>query len=473
MASVSGLGVDGLVSGLDTTSLINSLMTAEAQPQTQLKTQVTSTQTTITALQGLNTQIASLTTLATSTKSPTSLALFTTSSSSTNVTATAGTTASAGSFDVVVNAVAQAKVGVSAAMPTWPAASAGSSAPAALTIVKADGTSVDITPSSNSIDSIVTAVNASATAGVRALKVAAGTDSSGTPQYRIQFQSTTTGAQSDFQVYSGTSADVTAGTATNILTASGAAVIKPAQDAQVTLYAGTSAEQKITSSTNTFTDLLPGVNVTVSRASTDSVTIGVAQDAAGATAVASGLVSALNGVFALISTKSAVVNSTDSAGNNVVSGGPFTGDSTVRGANDALVSAASMPINGHSPSEIGISINKDGTLDFDTSKFQSALASDPTGTATMLASLASRVADAGTQVSDKYTGQLTGVITGQQSLVTNMNDQISQWDIRLAARRAALESQYSNLEVQLSQLNSQSSQLTSSLASVPATYTGA
>lgn len=132
-----------------------------------------------------------------------------------------------------------------------------------------------------------------------------------------------------------------------------------------------------------------------------------------------------------------------------------------------------MPINGHSPSEIGISINKDGTLDFDSSKFQTALANDPTGTASMLASLASRVADSGTQISDKYNGQLTGVITGQQSLVSTMNDQISQWDLRLAARRSALESQYSNLEVQLSQLNSQSSQLTSSLASVPATYTGA
>ncbi|AMM19697.1 hypothetical protein AX769_05480 [Frondihabitans sp. PAMC 28766] len=471
MASVSGLGVDGLVSGLDTTSLINSLMTAEAQPQTLLKTEVTDTQTKITAYQGLNQQIAGLATLATTAQSSTSLALFTTSSSDASVTSTASATASAGSFDLVVGAVAQAKVGVSAAMATWPAA--GASSAAALTIVKADGTSVDITPSSNSIDALVTAVNTSSTAGVRALKVAAGTDSSGAAQYRIQFSSTTTGAQGDFQVYSGTSTDVAAGSATNILTAQGSAVIKTAQDASVTLYAGTAAEQKITSSTNTFSDLLPGVNVTVSKASSDPVTVSVAQDATGATAVASGLVTSLNSVFALISTKSAVVNSTDSSGNNVVSGGPFTGDSTVRGANDALTSAASMPINGHSPSEIGISINKDGTLDFDSSKFATALANDPAGTQSMLSALATRVADASNQVSDKYSGQLTGVITGQQSLVTNLNDQVSQWDIRLAARRTALEAQYSNLEVQLSQLNSQSSSLTSSLASVPATYTGA
>jgi flagellar hook-associated protein 2 len=472
MASVSGLGVDGLVSGLDTTSLINSLMTAEAQPQTLLKTQVTDTQTKITAYQGLNQSIASLATLATTAKSSTSLALFTTSSSSSAVTATASTSASAGSFDIVVGAVAQAKVGVSAAMTTWPSAGSDPST-AAVTIVKSDGTSVDITPSSNSMDAVVTAINASSTAGVKALKVASGTDASGATQYRIQLSSTTTGKASDFQIYSGTSADVTAGTATNILSDPNAAVIKSAQDASVTLYAGTSAEQKITSSTNTFSDLLPGVNVTVSKASTDAVTVNVAQDTSGATAVASGLVSNLNSVFALISTKSAVVNSTDSSGNKVVSGGPFTGDSTVRSANDALTTAAIMPINGHSPSEIGISINKDGTLDFDSSKFATALANDPAGTQSMLSALASRVADAGNQVSDKYSGQLTGVITGQQTLVTNLSDQVGQWDIRLAARRTALEAQYSNLEVQLSQLNSQSSQLSSSIASLPATYTGA
>ena len=77
------LAVDGLVSGLQTTSLINSLMTAESQPQVLLKAKVTSTQSTITALQGLNAQVAALATAATSAKSATSLSLFTATSSST------------------------------------------------------------------------------------------------------------------------------------------------------------------------------------------------------------------------------------------------------------------------------------------------------------------------------------------------------------------------------------------------------
>jgi flagellar hook-associated protein 2 len=470
MTSASGLGIDGLVSGLNTTSLINSLMTAEAQPQTTLKSKVTDTQTTITALQGLNGQVASLATLATTAKAPTALQLFTTSSSATNATSTATAQASAGSFDITVGQVALAKVGVSAAMTSWP--SAGSSTSPSLTIVGSTGTAVDITPASSSIDDVVAAVNSS-TAGVKALKVASGTDASGAQQYRIQFSSTTSGKTGDFQVYSGTSADVSSGAATNILTATGAAVIKPAQDASVILYAGTAAEQTITSSTNTFTDLLPGVNVTVSAASTTPTTITVAQDTAGASSVASGLVDALNGVLALIATKSAVVNSTNSAGNNVVSGGPFTGDSAVRGVNDALVSAASMPVNGRSPSEIGISITKDGTFTFDSSKFATALATDPAGTQAMLSGLAGRVSDAATTASDKYTGQLTSVINGQQSIVTDLNKQVDEWTLRLSDRRTALEKQYATLETQLSALNSQSSSLSTSIAGLPAVYTKA
>ncbi len=48
----------------------------------------------------------------------------------------------------------------------------------------------------------------------------------------------------------------------------GAAVIAAGTDAQLRLWAGTAAEQVITSSGNTFTDLFEGVDVTVSTVST-------------------------------------------------------------------------------------------------------------------------------------------------------------------------------------------------------------
>jgi flagellar hook-associated protein 2 len=452
-------GIDGLSSTLDTTSLINALIAVDQQPQAQLQAQVSTATKFVSALQGLNTQISNLATLATSTAAAGALDLYTASSSSSALTATATTGASAGSINLVVNQLAQGQSGVTAAMAGW------ATTPAALTIVSSTGTATDITPASNSLDDIVTAVNASGT-GVTAMKVASGTIG-GVQQYRLQFNSTATGAASSFTVYQGTSAEVTGGTATNLLTQPGAAILSTAQDAQVSLWSGTAAQQTLTSSTNSFDNLLPGVSVTVSAASATPVTLTVGRDVAKTTAAASALVSSLTTIFASIATQSAVVQSTDSSGAPITSASVFTGDGTIRNVNQSLLDAATMPVNGHSPSEIGLSITKDGTITFDQDKFTAALAADPANVQSIMATIATRVASAATAASDPISGAITAKITGQNSSIKTMGDQISNWDIRLAARRASLETTYAAMEVTLGNLKSQSSYLTSQLAGLP------
>lgn len=452
-------GIDGLVSSLDTTSLINSLIQADAGQQTLLKQQVTSTTSLVTALQGLNAQVASAATLAAAAATPTAFDLYAASTTSSSVTATAGTGSTTGSIDLVVNQLAQSQSSVSAAMTAWP------TNPAALTIVSG-GKTTDITPASNSLDDIVSAINNSG-AGVSAMKVAAGVDGGGVPQYRLQFTSTTTGAASAFSVYQGTSADVTAGTATDLLAQPGAASLRTAQDAQVTLWAGTTATQTITSSTNTFSSLLPGVSVSVSAVSVDPVTVTVGRDTTKTAAVASGLVDALNTVFATVATKSAVVNSTAANGTSTVSGGLFTGESSVGAISQALLSAASAPVNGISPSEIGVSITSTGTLTFDQDKFSAALASDPAKVQSMMLEISTRVSAAASTASDPYTGTLTTMITGQQQVIDGLGVQISDWDTRLATRRASLEQTYAAMEVQLNNLKGQGSNFASQLSNLP------
>ncbi len=58
------------------------------------------------------------------------------------------------------------------------------------------------------------------------------------------------------------------------------------------------------------------------------------------------------------------------------------------------------------------------------------------------------------------------MINGRKSLIDNMNDQISGWDVRLAARKLALTRQFSAMETSLSSLNNQSSWLSGQLASL-------
>ncbi|TFD72243.1 flagellar filament capping protein FliD [Cryobacterium sp. Hb1] len=451
------LAVDGLISGLDTTALINSLMTLEAGPQNQLKARVSSSNTLVTALQGLNTSIASLAMLANKSATTDSLNIYAATSSSATVTTSASSNAATGSLDIVVDQLAQAQSGVTAAMTE--------ASTVDYTLVASDGTETAITAASTKLDDVVAAINA-AEAGITATKIASGTDAAGVTQYRLQLVADETGRSGAFALHAGTSAMVADGTSSNMLTAPGAALIRTAQDASVTLWKGTAAEQAMTSSTNTFADLLPGVAVTVSAVSVDPVTVRVSRDDAAVSSLAKGLVDSLNGVFALISTKSAVVNSTDSTGKAIVSGGVFSGDSTVRDVKQLILNAASSPVDGRSPSEIGISITKTGTLQFDADKFATAMKNDPEFVKLVLSEISSRVATAATSASDKYDGMITSKITGQESLVKSLGTQIDSWDLRLASRRSTLERTYAAMEVQLSNMNAQSAWLTAQVSAL-------
>jgi flagellar hook-associated protein 2 len=450
------LAIDGLVSGLDTTSLINSLMTAEAAPQTQLKSQLSTLQSTITDLQALNTSVKSVADAATALAKPGAFNLFSTSSTSTSITATAGSTAAPGSITFKVAQLAQGQVSVTAAQSAW------ATNPPVLTLVGADGTQHEVTAASTSIADVVNAING-AKAGVTAVQVPAGKDASGTQLYRMQLTSST-GAANAFSLYDGSAASVTAGTATNLLTQTGAATVSTAQDAQVTLWAGSGAEQTITSATNTFTGLLTGVDVTVSATTDTAQTVTIAQSNTQVAAKFGSLLSSLSSVFSTIASKTAVTTGTDSSGNQTATGGSLTGDLTVRQTNDSLFTALSYPVGSVTPSQLGITINQDGTYTFDQSVLAAALSSDTDGSiGAALQTITGRIATAATTASDPYTGTITSAITGDQSTAKQMTDSISDWDTRLSDRRAALETQYAALETQLSTLKSQSSWLTSQI----------
>ena len=271
----------------------------------------------------------------------------------------------------------------------------------------------------------------------------------GAGEYRLQFTATKSGEAGAFTISDpGT-------TFTDV---------KAAQDAEISLWPGTAAAQSVKSSTNTFTDLLPGVSITAKEVTAAPVTLTVARDDAGITKLASGLVEGVNGIFSYVASKTAVTSTTNTSGTSTTAG-IFAGDSAVRSVNQNILSAASLPVGTppRSPSEIGISITKTGTMEFDEKKFSAALAADPAGTAAKVQEIATRVAAAATTASDKYDGTLTKKITGQQSEVRDLADRISDWDTRLESRKATLQRTYSGLEVALSNMQAQQSWLTAQL----------
>jgi flagellar hook-associated protein 2 len=448
--------VSNLVNNLDPTAIVNALMTAESIPQTQLQAKVKTEQTALSAFQNLNVTLQALQTSATGAAATNGLNLLTVASTDSSVTATATTAASPMSFSLQVNQVAQAQVSVTGVMTTWPDASG------AITIVDSTGTAHDITAASSSISDVVTAINA-AGAGVTAAQVASGTDASGNPQYRLQLTSTQTGAAAAFQVYAGTSAAYTAGTATKLLTQTGAATVTAAQDATVTLWPGTAAAQTVSSSTDTFANLVQGVTVTVAKPTAAPVTLTSTMDSGSITSTASSLVSGVNTLLSYITQQSAVTTTQNTDGSSTTTAGTFTGSLLIQGVYRNLQSAVSAPVGPGgtvSPATYGIAIQSDGSIKFDSAKFQAALASDPTGTIAAVQTIASRVQAVSATASDPVTGTVTASITSQQTQISNDQSGVSNWTTMLAAKRKLLTAQYTALVTTLGQLQNEQNYLT-------------
>ncbi len=443
----------GVVSGLNTSALVAAEIESESGSKEALQKQVTSDNTLLTALQTLNSSYADLATQAANDAAPNAWNVYTTSSTDSSVTASTTTDAAAGTISFTVNSVASAQVVVTAPM-------ADSTTTPTFTIVSGTGTKVEIDPASGSVADIVSAINKSS-AGVSAIAVASGNDATtGATLYRLQLSSSKTGASGAFSIYQGSPGDVTAGTASNLMDAPGAASIQSASDASVTLWAGTAAAQTVTSTTNTLSNLLPGVSVTVSKLVSAPVTLTIAPDTTTITNAASALVGSVDTLLASIAKSSAVSSTTDSSGNVTTAGGPFTGDSLIRSSSYALFSALAQPANGVSPDSIGIEINQDGSITFDAAKFQSALAADPVGTHALLQSLSSAVATQAKAQSDPVEGALTSRVSSLTSDIGGLNSQVSAWTTELAARQTALETAYAAMETQLSALKTQANWLT-------------
>lgn len=446
--------IDGLASGIKTKDVIDALINVAAIPKTLVTNRITDRNSVISNLQSLNTALQALTDKAKAAASSTSLARYTASSSSEAVAVVAGETARAFSTDIVVDTLARAHAVVTAA---GDATAFGG----IFSLVAADGSVTEVTGSGSAAE-LAAAINA-AKAGVTATVVPGGRDAQGAALSRIQITSTRTGAEGAFSLHRGTAAEVAASTSVDVATAPGAAVLAQGTDAVIRLFAGTAAEQVVTSASNTFTDVGEGIDITVGAVSADPVTVTVTPDAKAQSDAASAFVKEIATLLTRIDNGS---KATVAAPGKTTTLGVFTGDSTVRSLRAALASAVQSPVDGVSPSTIGITVDKAGVLSFDADRFAAAMADDPEAVQSVFAAVSARVQATTTQYSDKYDGLVTQRITGQQGEVKTLEKQVERMDLRLDMRRATLERTYAAMEVRLSGLQSRSDWLTSQLSAL-------
>ncbi|KRC59697.1 MULTISPECIES: flagellar filament capping protein FliD [unclassified Nocardioides] len=441
MAGTSSIG--GLASGLDTASIINQLMTLEAASQTKLKTQVTTEQGKVTALQKLNTALQALAGAAKDMVTPTTSTWSTlkATSSNTGVSVAATSTASPGAFTVTVGQTALThQVAFTDAHAKTDTVTGTTNS---VLLKRAGQPDLQIDTANGTLEELAAAING-ADAGVRATLVRTGT-SGGTDQYRLLVESSTTGQAQDFQLTDSTGAALLGG-----------ATVRAGRDAAIDIGGITA-----TSSTNTFTAVVPGVTITLGPSATGTADIAIDRDAATQSTAVKGFVDQVNAILTQVGALTS--NSTDAKG-------LLAGDSTLRRVAGALQDAI-YPPDGTSMAKYGIQVDRYGKVTFDADKFAESYKADPVATAAAFTGadgFAARVQKVAEAASDKYKGSVTNAITTHTSTITRLNKSIEDWDGRLELRRSALERQYTALETALSQLNGQSQWLSSQLDSLSA-----
>jgi flagellar hook-associated protein 2 len=233
---------------------------------------------------------------------------------------------------------------------------------------------------------------------------------------------------------------------------------------------------------------MPGTTFTVNKddPATD-VTLTVASDPDAVANKVQTLVDAVNSAIGTVKTYT-----NNSKGSTAALRGDFNVNQMAGQLLDAVsfaVVAAVPPVGtdsgDRSPATVGFSLSKDGKVNFDKSKFLSALNDDPelaqrmvagrdagtdpvTGTqVTAVTGLAERLLTVTKAASDSTTGALVKMAEGQDSLGKDIQDKIDAWDLRLAKRKEMLTRQFTAMETALSSLKNQSTWLAGQINGLP------
>ena len=358
--------IDGVVSGLNTDSIVTGLLKIQQQQLDRMAVRKNSVQQRQAAFKAVETKILSLRAdagvLSRNTNNPLTT-LSVTASDKEAISATATASASAGVYRLTVNSTAQTHQVASQGIAD--ADSQISQGTFEVRLGAGEPKTITIDSNNNTLSGLAAAINSAAT-GITASVVQ---DSAGgaTP-FRLMLSSSRSGAGNQITVNN------------NLAASSGAALrpeidfltpVQAASDARVTLGSGPGAIS-VTSSTNQFKEAIGGVSFDLLQVkSGDVVSLTVAKDnAAGVKAVES-FVESFNGVVQYIDDNSKYNSEKNE-------GGLFLGNQNASKILATLRSSVSNVVPGANPlanqlSAVGIKFDDNGRLTLNKSKLEDAL----------------------------------------------------------------------------------------------------
>ncbi|MGV8862246.1 MAG: flagellar filament capping protein FliD [Pseudomonas sp.] len=462
----------GLGSGLDIGSIVTALVNADkSAKQTQINTQTTLTTSKISGVGSLQSALTAYQTALTNLGSATSPAFSgfaATSSTPTALTATSDNTAVNGSYNIVVQNLATSSKVATASF----SGGATSAIPSGNLTITQNSTATSFTiPANSTLQSVRDLVNTqTATSGVSANIV---TDSTGAS--RLVFGSTTTGAGSDITTTSDVAGLTIVADAKLDSTTPGSAgyIGSQAVDANLTIDG-----LAVKSSSNTVSNAISGLSMTLVSANSSTVT--VASNTDGLKTSLQSFVDAYNTV---VKTITSLTKATADSNGKLTVAAAMTGDSLPRTLLASLRDELVTPGPGSQLSvlsQLGIQTDqKAGTLTFDSTKFTTAMTnkslggqvqqlfSGTTSTNGLLARMGA--------VLTPYT-QAGGILaTRSSSLNTQKNALTTQQaalDLRVTNMTAALTAKYNAMDLLVGQMKATSTSITSFFTALSASKTG-
>lgn len=451
--SSAGISFGGLASGLDTQAIISALLAVERRPIFQLEATKTGLNKQKSLFGDLNGLLEKLTDAAKDLKRTSSFLAMTAASSNEDIlTASASSTATPGTYAVKVLALAKGQINTTgSSSPTDPIADAASTVSFQL---DAGGNSYFISADAN-LNSIAAAINAeddNNETGVRA-EVVDTNNSDPTKRYQLVVRGDEPGVENAFQI-----AYDDGGSGFQNLIDDLNANEQSATDAQVKVNG-----VDIFRSTNTISDLFGGITLDLKSIDlVEEVTITVATDAEETSTKIKDLVEAYNGIVDFFEAQ----NKLDEEGK---ASSPLFGDTTLRSIRSSMrgIVGGSIATTGNEAyqllSQIGISSDTSGKLEFNQTEFEEALAEDEQAVTSLFSDSTNGIAAQLEARIDIYTDSVDGLLKtrndGFDRRIKQANSRIDSAERRLELYEQQLTAKYANLETLLARLQGQGSSI--------------
>lgn len=473
MAVISSLGVGA---NLDLNGLLDKLAASESAPLVALQKQQTSYTAKLSAYGTLRNALSNFQAAASKLADATLFQGVKVASSAADVlSATGSATGASGNYAVEVTKLAQAQ-SLAAAGVVDPKAAVGAGRVTIYFGTLAGGVFTDdparaaqsaaqsivIDGTNNSLEGVRDAINKTAAIGVTASIVNDG----GASPNRLVLTSAQTGAASSMRVE--VTDPVPAAAPADLAMLQGLLSHNGVTGLQQT-SAASNAQLKVngidvTSSSNTVKEAVQGVTMTLAKIGLS--TLAVSRDMTSVESAVSVFVTAYN---SLQSTASQLTRY-DTAKK---SGAALVGDSTLRSIQTSIRSALNTPQAGELKvlSSVGVSFQKDGTIDFDAAKFKTAFEGNRAGVVELFSGTGGNTG-IGTQVAalvDTFTsstGKLSNATAGVNATLKTLDTRFAATEVSVEAKVARYRAQFNQLDMLMSKMNATTSYLTSQFSAM-------